>query len=87
MVDWRYFQRIAHSRFHKLLNGKQPEASTTPAFLLTFSFAITPPWLQTDRSLESFCSACKLSQHLLEVRLTETSTCYMTERTGGEPEY
>ena len=35
----------------------------------------------------SFCSACKLLQHLLEIRLTETSTCYMTERTGGEPEY
>lgn len=35
----------------------------------------------------SFCSACKLLQHLLEIRLTETSTCYMTERTGGEQEY
>lgn len=35
----------------------------------------------------SFCSTCKLLQHLLEIRLTETSTCYMTERTGGEQEY
>lgn len=42
MVDWRYFQRVTHSRFHKLLNGKQPEASTTPAFLLTFSFCNHP---------------------------------------------
>lgn len=37
--------------------------------------------------LEASARACKLSQHLLEIRLTETSTCYMTERTGGGPEY
>lgn len=45
-----------------------------------------PELPQSDLWPGILCLACKLSQHLLEVRPTETSTCYMTERTGGEPE-
>lgn len=71
---WRCFQRAGFLK--------------TPTGILLF-FGNAGSWLQTDHLLEASArhAKCCSTSWRSEWVLTETSTCYMTEHTGGEPEY